>query len=127
MHILQWMESQIVFSGGKPLIPSESIWNALVITVDDVLPRDITLKPQHMVIACTTTLVVQRFARRKEVAEAYANAARSGEPIPVVPPPPPPPPPPPGPDRPVEAAVVTPPIQIRPDAMADDMPNNTVY
>lgn len=123
MQFLKWMEAQIVFSGGQPMIPPDEIFNALVITVDDYLPRDVTLKPAHVVVACTTSLVIQRVIRRKKIAEAFENAKRDGVEPPRPPEPPPPPtPPPPGPDLvPVPAPVLEPDILLRPIQIPVDL------
>jgi hypothetical protein len=81
--ILQFMSDQITLSGGTPMISVESIWPALVMTVDDVLPEKVAIKPAHIAAVGTTVLLTQRIARHKKVGEAIARGESMPTPQPV--------------------------------------------
>lgn len=72
-HALEFLSSQIVMSGGVPMVNLNDLWPHIVITVDDVLPERVSLKSSHLAAAGTTVLLGQRIARNKLVGEAYAR------------------------------------------------------
>jgi hypothetical protein len=71
--ILKYMESEIVMSGGTPMVPVDDLWPHIVLTVDDFLPENVTLKSSHIAVGGSTILLGQRMARRKKIGEAYAR------------------------------------------------------
>lgn len=91
---LEFMSEQIKMSGGTPMIPVDELWPHIVITVDDMLPEKVQLKPSHIAVGGTTVLLVQRIARNKKVGEAYERGAKGPPSTPNEPAPTPEPPPP---------------------------------
>lgn len=73
---LEFMSEQIKMSGGTPMIPVDELWPHIVITVDDMLPEKVKLKPSHIAVGGTTVLLAQRIARNKKVNEAYERGAK---------------------------------------------------
>lgn len=125
---LHFMAEQIKLSGSEPMVDVEALWPYIVITVDDVLPERIQLKPAHVAAGGTTILLVQRIARHKKVGEAYERMANS-PPIPqkesAAPEPSPPTPPPTSviESKPPEAT--PPPIKIPTDVATEFSPGPT--
>lgn len=126
--ILTLMSEQIRLSGAEPVIEPKLLFNAMVLTVDDVLPDDLTVKPQHIAVGGSIAIISHRFLRRKEIADAIKKQSTAGKdefgrkysppaqapsappPVPPAPPPPPPAPPPPPP----QATKVEPPKPTEP-------------
>ncbi len=72
---LQAMADQMSEIGVKPIVDPESMRSSIVLVVDDVLPAHVELTPKHLAVGGTTALVVQRFMRRKEIAEHQKKEA----------------------------------------------------
>lgn len=54
----------------KPLIEPTYLRNAIILTVDEMLPQSVSLSPRRIAVIGTSTIVIQRFARGKAIAEA---------------------------------------------------------
>jgi hypothetical protein len=67
---LKTMSDAIKSVGGTPMVDVESddVKAMLVLTVDEFLPAKVQLKPPHMAAFATTSLTVQVFMHRKEIA-----------------------------------------------------------
>jgi len=105
---LEFMSEQIKMSGGTPMIPVDELWPHIVITVDDMLPEKVKLKPSHIAVGGTTVLLAQRIARNKKVNEAYERGAKGPGAAPV------PEPSPPAPESAREPVAVTSPVKADP-------------
>lgn len=70
---LRALDAQCVLAGLEPLTWLDQIKPALVLTVDRVLPERIKLTPEIKAAVATTTVVVRRFAKRKEIAAALKD------------------------------------------------------
>jgi hypothetical protein len=77
--VLQVLADQIRASGADPIVDPTMLRGAIVLTVDDLLPAHIQIEPQHMAAAGSTALLVQRFMRRKQIAEVYAKQNETEE------------------------------------------------
>jgi hypothetical protein len=62
-------------AGIKPLVDPQTIYPYVVLEIDAVLPAHVELTPRMMAVGGTTVLVVQRFVRRKEIADAMKTEA----------------------------------------------------
>jgi hypothetical protein len=60
-------------AGVKPLIDPNELYPSMVLVLDEVIPAHVELTPKVIALGGTTALIVQRFIRRKEIAEALAK------------------------------------------------------
>jgi hypothetical protein len=74
VNVLKLMAAQTKMAGVDPIIDPESLRNAIVLTLDNVLPDKVKVTPEMMAVGGSTAIVAQRFFRRKEIAEAIAVA-----------------------------------------------------
>lgn len=134
--ILTLMSEQIRLSGAEPVIEPKLLFNAMVLTVDDVLPDDLTVKPQHIAVGGSIAIISHRFLRRKEIADAIKKQSTAGKDefgrkySPPAPPPPPsqsPPPPPPPPAPKVEPPKPTEPVYNDRDAQVPHVTDVEVF
>jgi len=79
LNILNAMAAQIRASGAQPIVEPAMLYNAMVITLDDVLPANLEVKPEHMAVGGSTALLVQRFMRRKEIGDLERKTKEAAE------------------------------------------------
>lgn len=72
--VLQALADGIAGAGIKPLVDPQQLYPSLVLVVDEILPAHVELTPKMIALGGTTVLVVQRFVRRAEIAEAQKKA-----------------------------------------------------
>jgi hypothetical protein len=75
LNVLTLLTQSCTDAGIKPILDPQQLYGSIVLTVDDMLPAHIELKPQHVAVGGTTAIVVQRFLKRKEIAEHQAKTA----------------------------------------------------
>jgi hypothetical protein len=69
LALLHAMNEQVRSAGIQPHINVADLRAAMIVTVDDLLPKDLTIKPQHIVIGGSAIVLTQRFMHRKKIAE----------------------------------------------------------
>jgi hypothetical protein len=69
-NVLSAMTQGMVAAGITPLVDPADLYPSIVLVVDEILPAHVELTPKMIAVGGTTALVVQRFVRRKEIAEA---------------------------------------------------------
>ncbi len=72
--VLKLMADQIKMAGVDPILDPESLRACWVITIDQVLPERVRMTPQMKAVGGSTALLVQRFMKRKEIADAMKVA-----------------------------------------------------
>lgn len=110
------ISDQIKMAGEVPLVDPQALWPHLVITVDDLLPERVRLKPSHIVVGATAVLVGQRIKHHRKIVAVYEGRAATGDTPAATPPPPPPQPPEPG------ADAAPPESPAAPDPVYNDTP-----
>lgn len=76
-QILEFCSEQIKLSGGTPMVDVAALYPHIVLTVDDLLPEKVVIKPSHIAVIGSTVLIGQRVARHKKVGEAYEQQAKN--------------------------------------------------
>jgi len=97
--VLTAMADQLRAVGVEPFLDPKHLYGAIVLTVDDLLPAHVEVKPVHLAVLGSTAITAQRFMRRKEIAAhveatkeraAHANVRAAAAAARAEPPPPPP-------------------------------------
>lgn len=70
---LKNMEDSLRLAGIDPIIEAAALGPSIVLTVDELLPDHVEFSPRVVAVGGSTMLGVQRFMRRKEIAEAQAK------------------------------------------------------
>jgi len=98
--VLTAMADQLRAVGVEPFLDPKHLYGAIVLTVDDLLPAHVEVKPVHLAVLGSTAITAQRFMRRKEIAAhveatkeraAHANVRAAAAAARAEPAPPPPP------------------------------------
>ncbi len=72
---LKQMEQAITEAGIKPVIDVDKLAGPIVLALDEILPPDFVVTPTMVAVGGSTALTMQRFLRRKEIADKQAQAA----------------------------------------------------
>ncbi len=75
--VLHAMENEMRAVGVEPIVSVETLYGAWVLTLDDFLPANLELKPEHVALGGSSALLVQRFMNRKKI--AGVKEAKSAE------------------------------------------------
>lgn len=73
-NVLQAMSDEMKSVGVEPMISVAELYNPWVLTLDEVLPANMELKPEHIAVGGASVLVVQRFMARKKIAAVKDKA-----------------------------------------------------
>jgi hypothetical protein len=76
-QMLEFCCEQIKMSGGTPMVDVAALYPHIVLTVDDMLPEKVVIKPSHIAAVGSTVIIAQRIARHKKVGEAYERQAKN--------------------------------------------------
>jgi hypothetical protein len=61
--------------GVEPLIDPEMLRGPIVLTLDEILPREVALSPRALAVGGSSAILIQRFIRRDEIAAAETKAS----------------------------------------------------
>lgn len=82
IELLRAMEKDIVSAGGEPWIPVRLIEGSIILAVDEFLPDSIVVTPKVASLVGTTTVTLQRWLMRGQIAATGAAGKATPHPQP---------------------------------------------